>query len=320
MTTTHNFGGKAVLTFMHVVGMIDMVALPVWIGVLVQHYGYNAQQAGITVTLFLVGVVVASVLVSPRFNRLPRRLFTACGFALAATAFLFATQQPVSAESFKALAIAHVVAGLGAGCGLSFTHGCIGRSANPHRLFAVANVALGVFAVAFFAVVPQLIQNVSASSLFWVCTALMTVGSVVAMLGFPTVVSADAEATIAVGNATAKPRIPAAAWFAAGVVVCLTLNQAMVFSFIERIGADRGFGTERVNGVLIALGLVNLAPGALAAVLQKRVSPLTIGLLGPIGQAVLALTIVNSTSFAPYAVATCLYTFKIGRASCRERV
>ena len=311
MTTTNTFGGKAVLTFAHVAGMVDMVALPVWIGALVEHYGYNAQQAGITVTLFLLGVVVASLLISPRFNRLPRKPLAAGGFALAALAFFFAARLPVAVGSFQALAALHVVAGLGVGCALSFTHGCIGRSANPHRLFAVANVALGVFAVFFLGGVPQLILQVGAASLFWVCAGLMAVGAVVAALGFPEV-AAEADAAVAASAASlAAKRIPAAAWIVAGVVVCLTLNQSMVFAFIERIGVDKGFGVDRVNGVLIALGLVNLTPGVLAALLQKRLSPLLVGMLGPVGQAVLALTIVNATSFAPYAVATSLYVFMV---------
>lgn len=311
MTTTNSFGGKAVLTFAHVAGMVDMVALPVWIGALVQHYGYNAQQAGITVTLFLMGVVVASLLISPRFNRLPRKPLTAGGFALAAVAFFFAARLPVAVASFQSLAVLHVVAGLGVGCALSFTHGCIGRSANPHRLFAVANVALGVFAVFFLGGVPQLILQVGASSLFWVCAGLMALGAVVAALGFPDVAPAADAALAASAVSLAAKRIPAAAWIVAGVVVCLTLNQSMVFAFIERIGIDKGFGADRVNAVLIALGIVNLTPGLLAALLQKRLSPLLVGMLGPIGQAVLALTIVNATSFAPYAVATSLYVFMV---------
>ena len=306
MTTTSSIAGKTVLTLGHVAGMIDMVALPVWIGVLVHAYGYDARQAGITVTLFLAGVLAASVFVSPRFNRLPRRRLAAAGFALAALAFFAAALQPIGPASFAMLALLHVVAGVGVGCALSFTHGCIGRSANPHRLFAIANVALGVFAVFFLGGVPQLIQHVGAASLFWVCAALMSVGALAFAIAFP-----DVAPRVDVLPAAAPAGIPAPAWIAAGVVVCLTLNQAMVFSFVERIGVDRGFGVDSVNGVLIALGLVNLTPGALAALLQKRLSPVWVGLFGPIGQAVLALTIVNATSFAPYAVATCLYTFMV---------
>lgn len=305
MSTPNTFGGKAVLTLAHVAGMVDMVALPLWIGALIQHYQYSAPQAGITVTLFLLGVVVASVVLAPRFNRLPRRIATAGGFALAALAFFFASRQPVAAASFQMLAALHVLAGLGVGCALSFTHGSIGRSANPHRLFAVANVVLGIFAVFFLGGVPQLIAAQGAAMFFNVVWVVMALAAVVTALAFPSV--PETAAAAATRETLSLVKIPRAAWFAVFVVICLTLNQAMVFSFVERIGADRGFGADKVNGVLIALGLVNLLPGALAALLQKKWSPFAVGMGGPIGQAVLALTMSSALTFVPYAVSAALY-------------
>ena len=306
MTTPNSLGGKAVLTLDHVAGMVDMVALPVWIGTLMQHYGFSPPQAGITVTVFLLGVVLASALCAPRFNRLPRRAATALGFALASVAFALASRQPVAAQSLGVLIALHAVAGLGTGCALTFTHGSIGRSANPHRLFAVVNVALGVFAVAFLGGVPQLVAALGANVLFEVMAATMGVAAVVTALAFP-----ELPALVVTTAATPALRIPKAAWWTIGVVVCLTLNQAMVFSFVERIGAERGFGAERVNAVLIALGLVNLLPGALAAALQRRWSPVAVGMTGPVGQALLALVMSSSASFAPYAVAASLYVFMV---------
>ena len=305
MSTPDTFGGKAVLTLAHVAGMVDMVALPLWIGALMQHYKYSAPQAGITVTLFLLAVVVSSSVMAPRFNRLPRRAATAGGFALAALAFYLASRQPVAVESFQALALLHALAGLGVGCALSFTHGSIGRSANPHRLWALVNVALGVFAVAFFGAVPQLIQAAGAAMFFNVVWVTMAVAALVTALAFPSVPETAAATTAR--EALSATRIPRAAWFVVLVVVCLTLNQAMVFSFVERIGAERGFGSDRVNGVLIALGLVNLLPGVLAALLQTRWSPVAVGMAGPVGQAVLALVMSSTLTFAPYAVAAALY-------------
>jgi predicted MFS family arabinose efflux permease len=247
-------------------------------------------------------VVLSSVFFAPRFNRVPRKVATASGFALGAVAFFFASQQAVSSSSFQTLALLHAVAGLGVGCALTFTHGSIGRSSNPHRLFAVVNVALGIFAVFFLGGMPQLIAHISASILF-------TIIAVVMALAFPAV---DDEKTAQVVDAqVVKLRIPKASWFVIGVVVCLTLNQSMVFAFVERIGADRGFGMERVNGVLIALGLVNLTPGLLAALLQKKWSPVAVGMAGPIGQATLALIMTSAAAFMPYAVSVSLYVFMV---------
>lgn len=309
MTTPDSFGGKAALTLAHVVGMVDMVALPVWIGALMQHYKYSPPQAGITVTLFLLGVVLSSIFFAPLFNSAPRKAAATGGFALASVAFFLASQQAVSVASFQNLAVLHAIAGLGVGCALTFTHGCIGRSANPHRLFAVVNVALGVFAVVFLAGIPQLILQTSASILFTVIAATMALAAVVMALAFP-VVEGVRAASGGVGP-VAKLRIPRVSWFVIGVVVCLTLNQSMVFAFVERIGAQRGFGVDHVNAVLIALGLVNLTPGVLAALLQKKWSPVAVGIAGPVGQAGLALVLSSSATFVPYAVSASLYVFMV---------
>ncbi|MFX8554382.1 MFS transporter, partial [Acinetobacter baumannii] len=62
--------GNIVLSVGHVAGMIDMVALPLWVGSLIKHYGYSPAEAGGVVTLFLFSVVAASTLVAPVFERL----------------------------------------------------------------------------------------------------------------------------------------------------------------------------------------------------------------------------------------------------------
>jgi hypothetical protein len=73
--------GRATLMLCHFVGMVDLVALPVWVGTLAQHYGFDLEHAGMIVTAFLLGAVGASLAAAPLFNRLPR---SAC--AAAATA------------------------------------------------------------------------------------------------------------------------------------------------------------------------------------------------------------------------------------------
>jgi predicted MFS family arabinose efflux permease len=282
--------------------MNDMVALPLWIGTLMQHYRFSPPQAGITVTAFLVAVAVASVWLAPRFNRLPRFANAAFGFSIAAAAFFaIAVAVPVGPGSLPAMLPLHALAGLGVGLALSLTHGGIGRSENPHRLFAIVNVALGVFAIVFLAAMPQVIARVGPTALFFAFAATMGVAFIGAMIAFPDERGASPEAK------AAPARLPGAIYLVVAVVVCLTLNQAMVFSFLERVGAECGFGPERVNGVLIALGLVNLLPGVLAALLQRVLSPLNVGLAGPVVQATLALVMTGSATFMPYAVAAALY-------------
>ncbi len=309
MNTADNFRGQAVLALAHVAGMIDMVALPLWIGALMQYYKYSPAQAGITVTLFLLGVVVSSIVLAPRFNRLPRRMAATLGFVVATTSFAAMCALPVAVQSFQALAALHVVAGLGVGSALTFTHGAMGRSSNPHRSWAIANVALGVFAVFFLGGIPQLMVHFGATVFFAVVASTMGIAAVVVACMFPTAPNGD-EAGPGVATIAIKA-VPKSAWFVIAVIMCLTLNQAMVFSFVERIGAERGFGIDRVHAVLIALGLVNLTPGVLAALLEKKWSPVAVGIAGPVGQAVLAVVMSSSVVFGFYAVAAALYVFMV---------
>ena len=85
----------------HCAGMLDLVALPVWVGTLVQRYRFDPQQAGGLATLFLIGAALASLFFAPRFNRMNAKWTVVTGFGLAAVAFFFCarnTALPLLAE------------------------------------------------------------------------------------------------------------------------------------------------------------------------------------------------------------------------------
>jgi predicted MFS family arabinose efflux permease len=293
--------GNIVLSVGHVAGMIDMVALPLWVGSLIKHYGYSPAEAGGVVTLFLFSVVAASTLVAPVFERLPHRLAVTSGFAVAAVVFFAVSRLPVHHDGFALMAILHVVAGLGVGTALSITHGKIGRTDNPHRLFGLVNVALGVLGVITFAALPMAVAAYGPQTMFVVFALVMAIATVICAAAFP------GSATVAADPQRAGRRVPASAWFVVGVIICMTFNQAMIFSFLEQLGLARGFAQTQVNGVLIALGFINLVPGLLAALLQRRLPAIAVGFAGPIVQATLALGLTHATSFAPYAVSGAVF-------------
>jgi predicted MFS family arabinose efflux permease len=286
--------GRAILMLCHFVGMVDLVALPVWVGVLVQHYGFDLEHAGMTVTAFLLGAVGASLAAAPLFNRLPRGACVVAGYGCAALAFGAASQ----ATGFGILALLHLVAGAAAGTALSITHGTIGRSANPHKLFAIVGTALGVGAVLFYASVPPAVAAHGGSLLFKVFAGLMAAAGLAA-LGFPRVTSRS--------QVQAAGALPRAAWFAIFGVSCMALNQALTFSMLDRIGIMRGFSQEQVNQVLVVCGLVNLVPAALAGFLERRLNPVRVALVAAPLQAALAVTITLATGYAQYALAASVY-------------
>jgi MFS family permease len=142
----------------HCAGMVDLVALSVWVGALIGHYGFDPQQAGGLPTLFLAGAVLASMTLAPRIQRLRGRWVAGIGFGISALAFW----KVAGTTDYTQLAVLHGVAGVAAGAAVSVTHGTIARSTNPHRLFAIVGMALGVFAVIFLAGTPAMLMAGSA--------------------------------------------------------------------------------------------------------------------------------------------------------------
>jgi predicted MFS family arabinose efflux permease len=276
------------------------VALPVWVGTLIGHYGLDPQQAGLLATLFLVGAVLASSVLAPMFHRLAGRWVAALGFGLSGATFWAVS----TTSDFATMAVLHALSGVAAGAALSVTHGTIARSHNPHRLFALVGIALGFFGIAFMGATPQIVAAVGGPALFLVFAGVMGVASVVSLLAFP---SPDAAPATPAAHAAKGQRLPTAVWFGIVGIACMGLVQSMTFSFLERVGTDRGFGLQAVTGVLIALGIVNLAPAALAALLEKKWSARNVMLVGPVLQALLVAMIMNATTFVPYAAAASVF-------------
>lgn len=298
-TSTETWPGRIALMVGHCAGMVDLVALPVWVGALIAWYHFEPQRAGGLATLFLISAVVSSLVFAPRLNRINGRVAAIAGFGVAALAMLVAT----FTTDYATLAVLHVIGGFSAACGLSFTHGTIAHSSNPHRLFAYANLAIGVFGVIFLGVTPNLIAAFGGPALFAVFTVIFVVAAIIAALLFPTT-TAKGEA----GNLLAEVgRLRPAVWFGVAGVSCMALNQAMMFSFLERVGIDHGFGRSAVTGVLIVLGFVTLIPAPLAAIFEKRLPPRGVLMTGPVLQVILVFAITLASAFPLYAVAAVLY-------------
>ncbi len=288
--------GAGTLVVAHMIGMIDLVALPVWVGALQGQFGFSLQQAGGLATLFLLGAVLASVVLATRLNGLDRKMVAVLGFGAAAAVFFAASLR----SDFGSLAALHALAGVAVGAGLSMVHGAIGRAENPHRLFATAGIALGLFAILFLAIAPQILIAQGGPALFVIFAAVMAVAALAALIGFPSIPPAP--------EAVASAPFSRAVWLVIIGISLMTFNQAMVFSFVEVIGSGRGFAKEQVLGVLIALGLINFILAApLAAILEKRLSAFSVVQAGPIVQAVLAVAVTSIAVFAAWAFAASIF-------------
>lgn len=292
--------GRAALVVGHCAGMIDIVALPVWVGiVLIGQFGLDPQRAGMLATLFLGAVVASSLFFSPRIRSIRGTVAAPAGFVVAAVGFAALA----TTRDYGAMAALHVLCGLAVGCSLSFTHSTIGSSANPHRLIAVGFTALSVVSLAFLGGVPRLVNAMGGASLFLVLGAIMLVAALFALFGFP----ARRSITPQECGPIAPAPLARGVWFAMIGTSFMTMNNAMMLSFLEPVGAARGLGKESIMAVLLAVGLVNLFPGMLAAILERRISARAVMLAGPALQGALGVLLTHSTLFPAYAIAGALF-------------
>lgn len=302
MISIETLRGRIGLTLSQVAGTIELAAMPLWVGMLMQAYGMDPQQAGSLVTLYVAGAVVGGGVAARAFGKLlwPGRLI-AVGGAFVGSAVFFAISQ---VQGYVLLAVLHVVGGLFVGPVIAVTAGTIARSVNPHRLFAICNLAFSLFAALFLGVVPLVVARNGGQVLFLVISAVLLLGAVGSALAFP-----HSLPRVPTGGSrtTIHEPVPKEVWIGMAGLCLMASMYAMTLSFFERVGMARGYGAALVGTVLTITAVIKLFPAAIAGLLEKRLSAKGVMLVMPLVQAVTIGLIFAVPSFWVYAVAGPLF-------------
>lgn len=289
-------GGLAALIVGHCAGLMDITALPIWVGmVLIGRLAIEPQKAGFLLTLFLGSVVLSSLYFAPRIARINRRRVQPAAYAMAGIAF---AAMAGFGNRYGLLAGAHVLAGLSVGCGLSLVHGTMGGTANPHRTAAVAFTSLSLVSILLMATLPPQVEKLGAPVFFYTMAGVMFAAALAGALAFPKV---EAVAHENLAGAQLAPRV----WFGIAGVGLLMVSHAMVFGFVERIGGHHGFDPGQITTVLIVSGLANLVIVAFTGMLERHLRAGTVLVAGPLIQAASALAVTQLAAYGTYLVATC---------------
>lgn len=289
-----NKRGIAAIMLAHCAGMVDLVALPVWVGTLVGAYGFDPQAAGGLPTLFLIGASLASIVIAPRLNRLNTRFVVVAGFGAGAFLLLCSAMT----QAYWLLVILHLASGIAVGSALSVTHGTIGHCANPHRLFGLAGLAIGLLGIVFLGGAPGIIAAWGGPALFLLLSGLMALAALVSLGFFPSARNVMEE------RITGRRAVPLGreVWFCIGGIALLCTAQAMTLSFYERLAVERGFSTNMVTLALVSYGIVAIFPSPIAALLEKRLSATLVICIGPFFQALFAMIVTHSGNYLAYVI------------------
>jgi len=292
-------GGIIALIAGHCAGLMDITALPIWVGmVLVGSLAIEPQKAGFLLTLFLGSVVLSSLYFAPRITRIDRRRIQPVAYALAGLAFVAMAN---IGANYGLLAAAHVIAGLSVGCGLSIVHGTMGGTSNPHRTAAIAFTMLSLVSTLLLSILPPLVGKIGPNVFFFTMAGIMFTAALAGALAFPTTAKAVAHENLAAS------KLPKRVWFAIAGVSLLMVTHSMILGFVERIGVAHGFNTAQVTTVLVVSGLVNLVFVTLSGPLGSRLAAGRVVVAGPLIQAVAAFAVAHLAVFPAYLVGTSVF-------------
>jgi len=187
----------------------------------------------------------------------------------------------------------HFLAGVATAMALSFAHGSMGRSSNPHRVYAFGGFALSVAAVLYLGITPGLIEKSGPNMLWIVFAVVMGFAAIVTALFFPSI---DPVANTREVRSKFTPQV----WMVIAGVMLMALNNAMILSFTERAGDYRGFTPGQVQSALVVMGLVALVPPFFAALLQSRISATMVAIVGVLAHGAIALGIMTALVYEQF--------------------
>lgn len=187
---------------------------------------------------------------------------------------------------------------------LAVCQGTIGRSLNPHRLFAIVAVASTTLAAIFLGVMPSIVDRFGGVIFFQFVSGILALGAIFTILGFPAAPIKPNMKTDIRPDAGKLTR-PVLMIFAG--LICLSVVFSMTMSFVERVGMQRQYGLAAVSAVLSAMAIMKLTPAAIAALLQKKLSVRSVLLIVPIIQALCSALIYGAAPLAVYAIAAPLF-------------
>jgi len=265
LTTARVRGGDIVallpLCAIYFLASTFILALPMWVGAVIDARIADATVAGWLATLELGTVAVSMLLASHRqaFGSVKVH----AGFAALAIA---AYAGSAFASSVMVLALLRVVAGAGFGWTLAATLAAAARRDNPTRTFGIMEIALALYATAFYSLVGSRFQadGMRGGFLTMACALLICAPAVAALRASP---KAAAPHEAGPKAPAGRPGFRVADW--AGILAHFLFFVAMysVWTFLSLKGGTVGIDAAGLGHLLSAAFIAGLVGAALTMVL-----------------------------------------------------
>lgn len=276
-------------------GVLSFIVQPALVQGFVTHLGLTEPQAVNLAGLEMLGVAIATILLTLPINPLNWRQSLAAGLALAIIGNL-ASAALVGSEQ---LWIARLIAGLGHGAIISLSFTFVGLTARVDRNVAWYLVALLTYGAAGLWLMPGILDSIGMAGLFLAFAVLLTAG-------FATLrhIPASSAARVEPSPTARQLGLGLLAVGLAGVLA-YNMAQGIAWAILFLVGVDAGISEGGVAQALFVSQLFAIV-GALCSVYLAgrfgRRAPIAVGILAG---AVCISLLLDRPSFAVFLVAVC---------------
>lgn len=292
---------SVMLVLVACIAFTSQMAVPLWVGAVIDSFGFTAETAGTIASVEFAAVAFASYSVAMRIHLFSVRKLCAVGFVL----LILANGTSTLIDNAGLLTACRAVAGIGKGLVISAAFGLAGRSTSPARAFALLNGGYTLFAAAIFFVMPFAIKAAGAAGAFGSLCAATVVGA--CLLPWIPAARSDGQSTApAAAEAGDLPSSNLSGLLALLALVVLVGGSSVVWTFIERLGLRTGLSIIDIGMILSAAALITVIGPALAHYLDTRAGytlPVLVGvgikmvLAGILGMATTAAIFIAAVPF-----------------------
>ena len=295
-------GVKAVAAavFLGTVGASTILAMPAFLGVIVDMLGLNEQQLGFvaSVDIFTMAIAIgASAFGLGRFNW---RLLALAGLVLLVSGNLCSLFAP----NYSFMLWSRVLAGIGEGLAVGVSFAALGITRNPDRSFGIYLFFALIFSAAALYIFPLLVDAGGHAVVFIILISISLVN--ILLLPWLAPKAKDPEP----GNGQVENKLSFVLIGIGLVMVTLFfIAQGAIWAYLERIGLAANIELETVGAALAFSALAGIAGAGLATVLGNkfgRAIPVTLGIAV---QTLSMLMLTTSLGVTGFIVAVMMFNF-----------
>lgn len=278
----------------------SQMALPLWVGAIIDDYSLTAERAGIVAAIEYAAVAIVSVAIATQVHRLNLKNVSIIGMLC----LLIGNGSAGFSTDFASLSLSRGLAGTGKGLVIAAIFSLAARTPTPTKAFAIINGAYTALATIIYLSLPFPIEAAGAPGAFWSLFAIALAGA-----AFLFWVPATKAVDTVKKDINDRPKIKLSL---SGLLVLLALilmwaANGSIWVYVERIGQRTGLSLPQIGTILSASAAVAVLGPVLAHQIHDRFGfrkPIVLGACVKISA---ALILCNWLTPLPYMIAAPLF-------------